>query len=193
MKYRLLSIWWKEIVLWIDAYYLELILYGLVFLSIVLFVYFIFRKRQRAHARLLSCISSKYEKRIQELNRRHFEEIRKAEAGIKKFKKELHKQREEYQDNMQYAEKRFSLCMEKLEKEHAKIYSKAHGNVFELKQEMDRMRIMRFQEVKNLQKEIKKLKEKILLLHENHAREIERSENKISDLRKQLQVLIYKA
>ena len=197
--------WMKEVVVWVDERlnYLDLVTFGLGALIILIVLFFLLKRRKKVHAKAISEISGKYEGKIKENKESHLDEIRKAEISIKEFKKELEnveaeytkglsKQEKEYQENMKYAEKRYSKRMQELEKGHSTIHSTADMSIFELKQEINRLRTMQLDEVEGFQGEVKKLKEDISSLHENHTKEIEKSELEISDLRKQLRALMYK-
>ena len=188
LLFSFISYWMKRGALWIDQHYLEFIICGLLILVITLLFSLALKKKQGQYAQDIAHINSE----MQEAKKSYLEELCKAEMSIKKFKRELYKQREEYQDNMRYADKQFAQHVQKLKRDRAKIYSKANIHFFELKQEMRHVHLRQFEEVKSFQKEVKELKKEIRSLHDNHAREIKRSELEISDLRKQLRALIYK-
>ncbi|MGE0198856.1 MAG: hypothetical protein AB7N99_06785 [Simkaniaceae bacterium] len=197
--------WLKEVITWVDERlnYLDLITFALGALLIFFILYFLLKRKKKVHAQAISEISHKYEGEIKKIRESHLEEIHKAEVSIKAFKKELEqveaeyargleKQEKEYQENMQFAEKQHTKRIHELERGHVKAHSTADMSIFELKQEINRLRTKQLDEVEVFQGEIAKLKEEISSLHDNHTKQIEQSELEISDLRKQLRALMYK-
>jgi hypothetical protein len=172
---------------WLDFVFFGL---GLFVLGIVVFV--IFRKKKRIHVEEIAAICETYENDIHRIKRRHLEEIEKAEKSIFAFKKRLGEIEADYEESLKEQERSYLKRVQNIEKGYSKIHATDEITMYELKNEIQRLRTKQVDEVETFEGEIKRLKEEIKGLHERHTKQIEMSEMQISDLRKQMRALMYR-
>lgn len=186
--------WLEKIIQYIDTQlnWFDLIAFGLGILLLAIVFFIIFRKKKRIHVEEIAAICETYENDIQEIKRGHLDEIEKAEESIRAFKKKLGGIEAEYEDSLKEQELVFSKRVQKIEKGHSEIHSTDEMTIYEMKNEIQRLRAKQVNEVETFEGEIKKLKEEIKGLHEGHAKEIEMAELEIADLRKQMRALMYR-
>ena len=197
--------WLKEIIISIDSQvnYLDIIAFGLGACIILIALFIVLKRRKKQHSQIVSEVTQKYERDIQEIQKGHLEEIYKAEETILAFEKslkhtemvyesELKKQEEEYQKSLIQTQQKHSKRVQKIEKDHSEIYATSDQSIFELKKSINRLRSKQLSELKGFQEEVSQLKHEIATMHESHREKIEQSELQISDLRKQLRALMYK-
>ena len=179
---------------WLDLAFFAL---GAMALTILLLILL---KRRRS---LEGEIVLRYEEEIEEVKKGHLEEISKAEKSIQAFRsqleeieyafqKDLKKQEKVYKESLEEVEAGHRKKVQKLEKGHGEIHSTDEYSIFELKQEINHLRTKQIKEVQAFQDEIKHLKSEIEKMHEGHTKEIEKAEMRISDLKKQMQALMYR-
>lgn len=186
--------WLEKIIHYVNTQLnpVDLIFFGLGAAVLFIVVFVIFRKKKRKHIEELSLLCDAYEEDIQEIKRRHLHEIAKAEERIATFKKKEEEIEADFAKDLEEKERAYSKRVQKMEKGHAEIRSTDEMSMYELKQEIGRLRKTQVSEVETFEGKIKGLKEEIENLHERHAKEMERSEMEISDLRKQMRALMYR-
>lgn len=186
--------WVKKIIQLIDTQlnWLDLVTFilGILVLAVVLF--FLFRKKKKIHLEEVAAICETYENNIQEIKRAHLEEIGKAEGSISSFKKKLMQSEVEFEENLKEKEMAHAKRVQKIEKGHSKLLSTDEMTIYDLKNEISRLRARQVNEVEAFESEIKHLKDEIKKTHEGHTKEIECAEMQISDLRKQMRALMYR-
>lgn len=189
-----MSPWLEKIIQYIDTQlnWLDLIAFGLGILLLTVVFFIFFRKKKRIYVEGIATICETYENDIQEIKRGHLEEIEKAEESIRDFKKRLGGIEAEYEESLKEQELSYSKRVQKIEKGHSEIHSTDEMTIYEMKNEIQRLRAKQVNEVETFEGEIKKLKEEIKGLHEGHAKEIEMAELEIADLRKQMRALMYR-
>ena len=179
--------------------WLDFAFFGLGVLILLILLLVLLRRRSRMQSETVE----KYEEDIEAIKKRHLEEIARAEKSIKLFKenleeievafqKDLKKQEKVYHESLKESEIEHSKRVQKIEKGHTQIQSTDEHSIFELKQQINRLRNKQMNEVETFQAEIKNLKDEIEGMHEGHAQAIERAEMEISDLRKQMHALMYR-
>lgn len=186
--------WLEKTIQYVDTQinWLDLIAFGLGVVLLAAFFFILFKKRKRIHVEEIAAICETYESDIQEIKRGHLEEIEKAEARIRAFKKKLGGIEAEYEENLKEEKRSHSKRIQKIERGHSEIHSTDEMTIYELKNEIQRLRKKQVSEVEAFEGEVKRLKEEIEGLHEGHAKEIEMAELEIADLRKQMQTLMYR-
>ncbi|MDJ0652412.1 MAG: hypothetical protein QNJ27_05350 [Simkaniaceae bacterium] len=152
--------------------WLDLVAFILGLLIFAVILYFLLRKKKRIYLEKVAALRKTYENAIQEIKRTHLAEIEKAEERIRAF---------------------YSKRVQKMEKDYSKIHSTDEMTIYELKSEISQLRAKQVDEVEAFESEIKNLKDGIKNSHERHAKEIERAKLEISDLRKQMRALMYRA
>ena len=179
--------------------WLDFAFFGLGVLILLILLIILLRRRTRMQSETVE----KYEEDIEAIKKGHLEEIARAEKSIKLFKenleeieaefqKDLKKQEKVYNESLKESETEHSKRVQKIEKGHTQIQSTDEHSIFELKQQINRLRNKQMNEVDTFQGEIKNLKDEIEGMHEGHAKAIERAEMEISDLRKQMHALMYR-
>ncbi len=179
--------------------WLDFTFFGLGVLILLILLLILLRRRTRVQSETVE----KYEEAIEAIKKGHLEEIARAEKSINLFKekleeieaefqRDLKKQEKAYNENLKESEVEHSKRVQKIEKGHTQIQSTDEHSIFELKQQINRLRNKQKNEVETFQEEIKNLKGKIEGMHEGHAKAIEGAEMRISDLRKQMQALMYR-
>lgn len=179
--------------------WLDLAFFGLGALILLVLLLILLRRRNRVQSETVE----KYEADIEAIKKGHLEEIARAEKSIKLFKekleeteaefqRDLKKQEKVYNENLKESKSDYSKRIQKMEKGHRQIRSTDEHSIFELKQQINRLRNKQMNEVETFQAEIKNLKGEIEGMHEGHAKAIERAEMEISDLRKQMRALMYR-
>lgn len=172
---------------WLDLAFFGL---GIILLGVIFFI--IFRKKKRIHVEEIATICETYENDIQEIKLKHLEEIEKAEESIRTFRKKLEGIEAEYEESLKEQELSYSKRFQKMEKGHSEILSTDELTIYEMKEEVERLRAKQVNELEVFEGEVKKLKEEIKYLHEGHAKEIEMGELEIAELRKQIRALMYR-
>lgn len=194
MNGRDFQTWLEKIIQAIDIQlnWLDFVFFGLGLFIVGIIVFIIFRKKKRIHVEEIAAICETYEDAIHRIKRGHLEEIEKAEKSISTFKKRLGEIEADYEESLKEQERSYSKRVQKIEKGYSKIHATDEMTMYELKNEIQRLRTKQVGEVETFEGEIKRLKEEIEDLHERHAKQIEMSEMQISDLRKQMRALMYR-
>lgn len=193
-KGDILSSWFRELVEQIDTQlnWLDLVAFGLGALALLVILFILLRRRKKQHIEEIEHITHLYEEEMHEIKERHLAEIVRTERSIETYRKRLNGIEAEYDENLKWSETQFSKRVQQLEKTHAEILSSDEITLFELKQEIKRLRSIQLKEVNAFEQEIERLKDEIHNVHEKHAKEIELAASEIANLRKQMQTLMYK-
>ncbi|MCB1108015.1 MAG: hypothetical protein KDK76_07975 [Chlamydiia bacterium] len=175
--------WIKETIQFIHdrLNWLDLAFFGLGAFILLIVLMILLRKKKRI-----------FTKTVEKIKREHLEEIKGVERRVQSFKKRLEEVEVKYEEELQKRESHFAKRVQKIEKGYSEIQSTDEVSIFELKQEIRRLRERQMDEIEAFQKEITDLKNEMKGSHEGHAKEIERAEMEISDLRKQLHALMYR-
>lgn len=176
----------------IQLNWLDFVAFILGILIFAMILFFLLRKKKKVHVQEVAAICETYENDIQEIKRAHLDEIERAEESIRAFKKRLLKIEVEFEESLKEQEKAYSKRVQKIEKGHSKIHSTDEMTIYELKNEISRLRAKQVIKVEAFENEIKNLKDEIKKTHDGHAKEIEYAEMEISDLRKQMRALMYR-
>jgi len=179
---------------WIQAQlnWFDLIIFGSAFLILGGILFFLLRKKRKVHTQKITALCETYEKNLQNIKRAHLEEIKKAEESVYSFKKKLLRVEEDFDKHLKKEKIAYSKRIQKIEKGYSKICSIDEMTIYELRSEISRLRIKQVNDIEAFESEVENLKDEIEKIHEGHAREIERAEMQISDLRKQMRVLMYR-
>lgn len=186
--------WVNKIVHYVDTQlnWIDLAAFGLGILVLAIILYLLLRKKKRIHVEEVAAICETYENDIQEIKRAHLDEIEKAEQSIRAFKKKIVGVEADFEESLKEQEQKHSKRIQKIEKGHTQIRSTDEMTIYELKNEISRLRAKQVNEMEAFESEIKNLKGEIKSSHEGHAKEIEQAELEISDLRKQMRALMYR-